>query len=211
MKVSFYILLSISVIFSVQSFNSNMFYRLCKDIRANEVKQGMIPRTKFSFSPVKVLSSDTEDSLIAEKSIKLSPSAQSEQDSVKLREDLFRTLGWITAGRYYLHLHLLASITSFIFLAFSFASVLGYFQGFDAAVEFCAGYLLEQCLSIDNLFVFLVLFEYFKVTDKVLKERVLGYGLWGAVIFRGIFIALGSFAVDQAKQVTQQEHWKKNT
>lgn len=100
----------------------------------------------------------------------------------KLNSDIIKTVGWT-------------------FSALLFSGVLGYFQGFDATVEFCAGYLLEQCLSIDNLFVFLVLFEYFKVNDLAMKERVLGYGLWTAVVLRGIFIALGSIAVEQAKQV----------
>jgi Integral membrane protein TerC family len=65
--------------------------------------------------------------------------------------------------------------------AAGFAGVIGATKGVDSAVEFCSGYLLEQCLSVDNLFVFIVLFEYFKV-DKDKQDRVLSYGIWGGKI-----------------------------
>lgn len=62
--------------------------------------------------------------------------------------------------------------------AAGFAGIIGATKGVDSAVEFCSGYLLEQCLSVDNLFVFIILFEYFKVTkDK--QDRVLSFGIWG--------------------------------
>ena len=53
--------------------------------------------------------------------------------------------------------------TATVIAAASFALCLGYFEGYESFVEFSAGYLVEQSLSVDNLFVFLLLFEYFKV------------------------------------------------
>jgi tellurite resistance protein TerC len=64
--------------------------------------------------------------------------------------------------------------------------------------EFVAGYLLEASLSVDNLFVFLVLFQYFAV-PATLQHRVLFYGILGALIFRAIFIGAGAFLL--------QFHW----
>jgi len=73
--------------------------------------------------------------------------------------------------------------------------------GTQSAIEFCSGYVLEQCLSVDNLFVFLVLFDYFSVRDKEMQEKILGYGIWGAVILRGLFVGLGAVALQQFHQV----------
>ena len=70
--------------------------------------------------------------------------------------------------------------------------------GFDStaaarqvALEFLAGYVVEYTLSIDNMFVFVVIFTFFRV-PAALQHRVLFYGILGALLFRGIFIALGS-------------------
>ncbi|HYJ91064.1 MAG TPA: TerC family protein [Pyrinomonadaceae bacterium] len=60
-----------------------------------------------------------------------------------------------------------------------------------SALEFLAGYVLEYSLSIDNIFVFVLVFNYFQIPPKY-KHRVLFYGILGALIFRAIFIALGS-------------------
>jgi hypothetical protein len=68
-----------------------------------------------------------------------------------------------------------------------FAGIIAATKGVDSAVEFCSGYVLEQCLSVDNLFVFIILFEYFKVTkDK--QDRVLSYGITGGKITDYIYI-----------------------
>jgi tellurite resistance protein TerC len=71
--------------------------------------------------------------------------------------------------------------------------------GFDAAVaakrtalEFLAGYVVEYSLSIDNIFVFVVIMGYFAV-PKHLQHRVLFFGILGALVFRAIFIGLGSW------------------
>ncbi len=60
-----------------------------------------------------------------------------------------------------------------------------------AALEFLAGYVVEYTLSVDNMFVFVVIFQFFRVPSH-LQHRVLFYGILGALVFRGLFIALGS-------------------
>lgn len=68
--------------------------------------------------------------------------------------------------------------------------------GMDSSAEFFAGYLVEQSLSVDNLFVFLLLFDYFKVPLKS-QDRVLTYGIYGAVVMRAIMISLGAVALER--------------
>lgn len=68
--------------------------------------------------------------------------------------------------------------------------VVYYWLGQQKAVEFLTGYLIEEFLSIDNLFVFLVLFNYFKIPQK-LQRKVLNWGIAGVIILRGFFILLG--------------------
>lgn len=63
-------------------------------------------------------------------------------------------------------------------------------DGSGPALEFLAGYLIEKSLSVDNLFVFLVIFHYFKLPEKD-QHKVLFWGILGAVVTRGAFIALG--------------------
>ncbi|HZT39044.1 MAG TPA: TerC family protein [Bryobacteraceae bacterium] len=59
------------------------------------------------------------------------------------------------------------------------------------ALEFATGYLVEQALSVDNMFVFVLIFGYFAI-PRIYQHRVLFYGILGALIFRAIFIALGA-------------------
>jgi tellurite resistance protein TerC len=61
-------------------------------------------------------------------------------------------------------------------------------------LEFLAGYAVEEALSIDNMFVFALVFKYFGITTR-LQHRVLFYGVLGAIVFRGIFIAGGAALV----------------
>jgi tellurite resistance protein TerC len=61
----------------------------------------------------------------------------------------------------------------------------------QSALEFLTGYLVEKSLSVDNIFVFVLVFNYFAVPAKY-QHRVLFYGIIGALLFRAIFIALGS-------------------
>lgn len=68
--------------------------------------------------------------------------------------------------------------------------------GQQKGLEFLAGYILEKSLSVDNLFVFLLIFSYFKVPPE-LQHRVLFFGIMGALVLRGIFIYLGATLVHQ--------------
>lgn len=68
--------------------------------------------------------------------------------------------------------------------------------GQEKGMEFLAGYILEKSLSVDNLFVFLLIFSYFKVPAE-LQHRVLFFGILGALVLRGVFIYLGVTLVHQ--------------
>lgn len=61
----------------------------------------------------------------------------------------------------------------------------------DVSLQFLTGYVIEKALSVDNIFVFVVVFGFFGIPSKY-QHRVLFYGIIGALIFRAIFIALGS-------------------
>ena len=63
-------------------------------------------------------------------------------------------------------------------------------KGKELAMQFLAGYLLERALSFDNLFVFLLVFNYFKL-PSIHHHKVLFWGIFGALIFRAIFVACG--------------------
>jgi hypothetical protein len=116
-------------------------------------------------------------------SIQSSIQAASQEADVErsIKQDFVRSLAWMGA-------------------ATGFAALLGTLRGPAASIEFASGYILELCLSVDNLFVFLVLFEYFKVSGKA-QEKVLNFGIFGAMILRGLFILAGSAAIDQFHQV----------
>jgi tellurite resistance protein TerC len=76
-----------------------------------------------------------------------------------------------------------------------FFNVLVYrWYGREAGLQFLAGYLIEKSLSIDNLFVFLLLFTYFKVPAKY-QHKVLYWGILGALIMRGSMIGLGAVLI----------------
>ena len=66
--------------------------------------------------------------------------------------------------------------------------------GRQLALEFLAGYVVEESLSVDNMFVFALVFRYFAVPPRY-QHKVLFYGVLGAMIFRGVFIAAGSALV----------------
>lgn len=61
----------------------------------------------------------------------------------------------------------------------------------NLAMEFTTGFLIEKALAIDNIFIFAVVFSYFGI-PRVYQHRVLFWGIFGALIFRGIFIAIGA-------------------
>ena len=68
-------------------------------------------------------------------------------------------------------------------------------------MEFFTGYLVEQSLSVDNLFVFLMLFNYFKVPSQH-QDRVLTWGIIGAVAMRGVMIILGIQMIERFQVIT---------
>jgi tellurite resistance protein TerC len=75
-------------------------------------------------------------------------------------------------------------------MAAGFAAVLYFWQGHQIALEFVTGYVLELSLSVDNLFLFLVIFNFFAVPDEQ-QHRVLFWGVLGALLMRGVFIGAG--------------------
>jgi tellurite resistance protein TerC len=100
--------------------------------------------------------------------------------AVKLRESLMWSAIWIG-------------------LALSFNLVVLYFRGPQAALEFLTGYLIEQSLSVDNLFVFLLIFSYFRVPPDY-QHQVLFWGILGAIVMRLGFIVAGVALI-------QEFHW----
>jgi tellurite resistance protein TerC len=89
-----------------------------------------------------------------------------------------------------------------ISLALAFSYVLYLFAaarhspevGRQLSLEFLAGYVVEESLSVDNMFVFVLVFRYFAVPSRY-QHKVLFYGVVGAMIFRGLFIAAGTALV----------------
>jgi tellurite resistance protein TerC len=79
-----------------------------------------------------------------------------------------------------------------IFLALCFNCVVYWRKGPTAAQDFLLGYLMEKSLSVDNLFVFVLIFKYFNVPPAY-QRRVLSLGIVGALVMRAIFIGMGAF------------------
>ena len=90
-----------------------------------------------------------------------------------------------------------AAIASFTWIGVSVLFGLGvlYFRGEQPALEFFTGYLIEKALSVDNLFLFLVIFRAFAVEDG-LHHRLLEWGVVGALIMRGIMIGVGAQLIE---------------
>lgn len=106
------------------------------------------------------------------------------------REALFNLLLWVSlallfcVGLYFYGLHLFPQDPRLV--------------GYDpqtlakqCSLEFLSGWLVEKSLSIDNLFIFLVVFDFFAIPPKY-RHKILFYGILGAMVFRALFIALGS-------------------
>jgi TerC family integral membrane protein len=68
-------------------------------------------------------------------------------------------------------------------------------DGHEAMMAFYAGYVLELSLSLDNLFAFYLVFKYFKVASEGAQNRVLFWGILGAIVFRAIMVAAGAVAL----------------
>ena len=91
-----------------------------------------------------------------------------------------------------------ASIWSAIWvsLACVFAVIVFWYQGTDRGLEFVTGYLIELSLSVDNLFVFLLIFSYFKVPARY-QHRVLFWGVMGALVMRLTMIFVGAALINR--------------
>jgi tellurite resistance protein TerC len=78
-----------------------------------------------------------------------------------------------------------------VIVAMVFASFLYVHHGAEVASLFITGYALEKVLSVDNLFVMMAIFSWFAIPDRF-RHRVLYWGIIGAIVFRGIFVAIGT-------------------
>uniref|UniRef100_A0A7N0TU15 Thylakoid membrane protein TERC, chloroplastic n=1 Tax=Kalanchoe fedtschenkoi TaxID=63787 RepID=A0A7N0TU15_KALFE len=92
------------------------------------------------------------------------------------------------------------NITFWVSAAVAFGVGLGLKDGAGKAYEFFAGYLLEQSLSVDNLFVFVLVFKYFEV-PVIYQNRVLSYGIAGAIVFRLSLILFGTATLQRFEVV----------
>ena len=92
--------------------------------------------------------------------------------AVTLREALLQTAGWVA-------------------LALCFNLYVYQHLGREAGLQWLTGYLVEEALSVDNLFVFLLIFSYFKVPEEH-QHRVLFWGILGALVLRALFIVVGA-------------------
>ncbi len=96
---------------------------------------------------------------------------------IGFKEALYQSLFWIGIS------------VAFGFLVFLFMSR-------ELAAEFMSAYVTEKMLSVDNLFVIMLIFSYFKLEEKY-HHRALFWGILGAVVFRGIFITAGAYIIHQ--------------
>lgn len=99
---------------------------------------------------------------------------------VSFKESILWTIFWIT-------------------LALSFNLIIYIWQGTEPALDFLTGYLIEKSLSIDNIFVILLIFKYTQVPDQY-QHRVLFWGILGALVMRAVFIFLGI-------ELIERFHW----
>ena len=83
-----------------------------------------------------------------------------------------------------------------ITLAVGFGFFVWHWHGPQRGLEFFTGYVIEKALSIDNLFVFLVIFRTFQVDERV-QHRVLEWGILGALVMRGLMIAAGAVLISR--------------
>jgi tellurite resistance protein TerC len=96
---------------------------------------------------------------------------------VELREAFWSTILWIA-------------------LSVLFGLGIWHFSGYQHAIEFFTGYLIEKALSVDNLFLFLVIFRTFAI-DERFQHRMLEWGILGALIMRGIMIFAGTELIER--------------
>lgn len=83
-----------------------------------------------------------------------------------------------------------------IAIAFAFAFLIFLFVSKEKAAEFMSAYVTEKMLSVDNLFVIALIFNFFKIEERY-HHKVLFWGIMGAIFFRGLFIGIGAYIIDQ--------------
>ena len=81
-------------------------------------------------------------------------------------------------------------------LSLAFNVLVAHVKGREAGLDFLTGYLIEYSLSVDNIFVFVLIFAYFKVSGRA-QHRVLVWGILGALVMRGLMILLGVTLVER--------------
>jgi tellurite resistance protein TerC len=91
-----------------------------------------------------------------------------------------------------------AAIWTVVWISISLLFNVGvyFYAGPEPALQFLTGYLIEKSLSVDNIFVFVMLFSYFNV-PSIYQHRVLFWGILGALIMRGILIGVGAYLIAQ--------------
>ncbi len=90
----------------------------------------------------------------------------------------------------------LAQSLFWIAISVMFGFLIFLYLGRDLAAQFMSAYVTEKMLSVDNLFVIMLIFSFFKLEEKY-HHRVLFWGIMGAVVFRGIFIGAGAYIIHQ--------------
>jgi len=105
-------------------------------------------------------------------------------------------------GVFHRRVHAVGSKEALAWCAFWVGLALGFdllvyqWFGSERALEFLTGYLIEQALSVDNMFVFLIIFAYFGVPAQ-LQHRVLFWGILGALVLRAVFILAGAALIER--------------
>jgi tellurite resistance protein TerC len=91
-----------------------------------------------------------------------------------------------------------AAIWTGVWVALAMLFALGLFAiyGHRVSLTFLTGYVIEESLSVDNIFVIVLIFDYFRV-PRICQHRVLFYGILGALVMRGLFIGLGAMLIAQ--------------
>ena len=85
-------------------------------------------------------------------------------------------------------------VAVWVTLALLFAAGLWWYAGGTVALTFLTGYVIEEALSVDNIFVMVMIFQYFRV-PPMYQHRVLFWGILGALVMRGLFIGLGAILI----------------
>jgi len=83
------------------------------------------------------------------------------------------------------------NVAIFVAVALAFGALILYVMGTDSAVAYYAAYTIEFAMSVDNLFVFIIIFSAFSITGSD-QHRVLFYGILGAIFFRALFVFIGA-------------------